>query len=1007
MIWGEMMNNDQLTELREGLETAFVSSAVSSNLAYRPQFISNDYHEGKKVLSSIEDELHSCDCFKISVAFITMSGIAPLLQTLYELEKAGIPGEILTTNYLSFSEPKALRLLYERKNITIRMFDVDAAGEGFHTKGYIFKKGEIYRFIIGSSNITSTALTSNKEWNTKTVSTQNGELAEQILEEYQQLWNSPYSLSFEDFIEKYQTQYEIVKHQREAAKEENPVSISKYKLKPNSMQVGFITNLKKILNLGEERALLISATGTGKTYASAFAMRELGFKRVLFLVHRNQLAKQAKRSFEKVFSNSITTGIVGAGRLEYDADYVFATRDTLYREDHLHHYNPDDFDCIILDEAHHSSAETYQRIMKYFRPRLWLGMTATPDKRDDNIEGRNIYEIFHYQIAYEIRLQQAMEENLLCPFHYFGITDLSLIGDERSMGRKLTAEDFNLLISDERVKHIIEKAVYFGHSGDRVKGLIFCSRIKESQELSAKFNCCINPETGKFFRTIALNGDASEDERAEAFERLAMDEADATENRQPLDYIFSVEILNEGVDIIEVNQVIMLRPTESPIVFIQQLGRGLRKADGKEYVIILDFIGNYEKNFMIPIALSGDRTYNPDTIRKYVISGNSTIPGASTVHFDAVAREKIFRSIDRIRGMKSIIRDSYTSLKNRLGRVPYLMDFYENGEIDPLVIIREYKTYQDFLLSVEGETYTGKINDQEKLTLEYLSKTVLSGVRPYELEILNRLLTKEQISFSDLAEELRRSYLSSYSQKSLEDAIRVLEGRFVSKEEEYQKYKSISILEDYDKSFIRRMQSYANRLQHEEFYHQVEDIISVGLTRYREKYGEDQRTDNPFVLYEKYSRRDVCLLMNCGRDLSSTMYGMKRIDDDAFIFITYHKVGAGREDMQYAEGKPDYADAFADSMTFRWDSQIGRGPDSSYMHEVTDAKRKHLFVKKSDAETSFYYMGTFDVIETKGDKKLDNSGRLRDITKVTMRMHHAVREDLLKYLESNLQEEAV
>lgn len=1006
-MWGELMNNDHLTELREGLETAFISSAVSSNLAYRPQFISNDYHEGKKVLSSIEDELHSCDCFKISVAFITMSGIAPLLQTLYELEKAGTPGEILTTNYLSFSEPKALHLLYERKNITIKMFDVDAAGEGFHTKGYIFKKGEIYRFIIGSSNITSTALTSNKEWNTKTVSTQNGELAEQILEEYQQLWNSPYSLPFEDFIEKYQTQYEIVKHQREAAKEENPVSISKYKLKPNSMQVGFITNLKKILNLGEERALLISATGTGKTYASAFAMRELGFKRVLFLVHRNQLAKQAKRSFERVFSNSITTGIVGAGRLEYDADYVFATRDTLYREDHLHHYNPHDFDCIILDEAHHSSAETYQRIMKYFRPRLWLGMTATPDKRDDNIEGRNTYEIFHYQIAYEIRLQQAMEENLLCPFHYFGITDLSLIGDERSMGRKLTAEDFNMLISDERVKHVIEKAAYFGHSGDRVKGLIFCSRIKESQELSAKFNCCINPETGKFFRTIALNGDASEDERAEAFERLAMDEADATENRQPLDYIFSVEILNEGVDIIEVNQVIMLRPTESPIVFIQQLGRGLRKADGKEYVIILDFIGNYEKNFMIPIALSGDRTYNPDTIRKYVISGNSTIPGASTVHFDAVAREKIFRSIDKIRGMKSIIRDSYTSLKNRLGRVPYLMDFYENGEIDPLVIIREYKTYQDFLLSVEAETYTGKINDLEKLTLEYLSKTVLSGVRPYELEILKRLFTKEQISISDLVEELRRSYISSYNQKSLEDAIHVLGGHFVSKEEEYQKYKSISILEDQDKSFIRRMQSYANRLQHEEFYHQVEDIISVGLTRYREKYGEDQRSNNPFVLYEKYSRRDVCLLMNCGRDLSSTMYGMKRINDDAFIFITYHKVGAEREDMQYAEGKPDYADAFADSMTFRWDSQIGRGPNSSYMHEVTDATRKHLFVKKSDAESSFYYMGTFDVIETKGDKKLDNNGRLRDITKVTMRMHHAVREDLLKYLESNLQEEAV
>lgn len=999
------MNDLYSKEMREGLETAFINSSISSSLAYRPQFVSNDYHEGRKVLSFIEDELHSCDSFKISVAFITMNGIAPLLETLDELEQAGIPGEILTTNYLSFSEPKALRFLHERRNITLKMYDVDAAGEGFHTKGYIFKKEEIYRFIIGSSNITSTALTSNKEWNTRVISTENGEMAEQILAEYRKLWNSAYAKPYEEFIEQYQAQYEIVKHQRAVAMEDAVVSIPRYRLQPNSMQTGFIANLKKILALGERRALLISATGTGKTFASAFAMRELGFKRVLFLVHRNQLARQAKKAYERVFSNSVTTGIVGAGKYEYDADYVFATRDTLWREDHLHHYEPDAFDCIILDEAHHSSADTYQRIMKYFTPRLWLGMTATPDKRDDNIAGRNIYEIFHYQIAYEIRLQQAMEEDLLCPFHYFGISDLSVIGDSKSSNKKLSSEEFNKLVSDERVRHIVEKACYFGYSGDRVKGLIFCSRIAESEELAAKFNRTINPDTGKYFRTIALNGDASEEERSEAFERLAMNEEDATEGRKPLDYIFSVEILNEGVDIIEVNQVIMLRPTESPIVFIQQLGRGLRKAEGKEYVIILDFIGNYEKNFMIPIALSGDRTYNPDTIRKYVISGNSTIPGASTVHFDAVAREKIFHSIDKIRGMKSIIRESYTTLKNRLGKVPYLIDFYENGEIDPLVIIREYKTYQDFLLAVEPEMYRGKISDLEKLTLEYLSKTVLSGVRPYELEILKRLFTNEKISMEELAKELKYTYTAAFDRDSLENAIRVLEGRFVSKDEEYQKYKAISILDEQEGGFIHRMQSYAARLQHAEFYRQIEDLISVGLRRYQEKFEKGQLSEGPFILYEKYSRRDISLLMNCGKDLTSTMFGMKRINDDAFIFITYHKVGAESEDMQYAEGKPDYADAFADSMTFRWDSQIGRGPNSSYMHDVTTAKRKHLLVKKSDAETSFYYMGTFDVLSAYGDKKMDNSGRLRDITKVTMRMHHAVREDLLRYLESNLLEE--
>jgi len=588
------MNIQKIAELRAGLETGFINSGYNSSLAYQPQFLSNNHKEGKKVLSSIEDELMTCDKFQISVAFITMGGITPLLQTLKELEKNGIPGEILTTNYLNFSEPKALEKLHGLSNITLKMYDVEKAAEGFHTKGYIFKKEEIYRIIIGSSNMTSAALTSNREWNTKVVSTEQGEVAKQIVEEYNELWNSRYALSFESFYEEYKERYQIIKRQREIAKSEETPSIEKYRLKPNAMQVGFITNLRKILEKGEDRALLISATGTGKTYASAFAMRELGFKRVLFLVHRGQLARQTKKSYEKIFDKSVSMGLVGAGHSDYDRDYIFATVQTLNRDEHLQKYEPDAFDCIILDEAHHSSANTYQKVMNYFTPKLWLGMTATPDKRDDDIEEKNIYQIFNYQIAYEIRLQQAMEENMLCPFHYFGITDVSLLGDKEIKSKKLTEASFNQLVGDERVKHIIEQANYFGHSGDRVKGLIFCSRIDESVELSNKFNQTINPETGRFFRTIALNGEATEEERQRAFERLAMDENmldtanqsnakqifDTEGKIQPLDYIFSVEILNEGVDIVEVNQVIMLRPTESPIVFIQQLGRGLRKANG-------------------------------------------------------------------------------------------------------------------------------------------------------------------------------------------------------------------------------------------------------------------------------------------------------------------------------------------------------------------------------------------------------------------------------------------
>lgn len=586
---------NKINELRSGFETAYIDGSVASNMAYKPQFLSNNYKEGKKVISSIEDELLACDQFQISVAFITMSGITPLLQTLKELEKKQIPGEILTTNYLNFSEPKALEKLNGLSNITLKMYDVEAADVGFHTKGYIFKREEIYRIIIGSSNITRAALTTNREWNTKMISTDQGEMAQEIVGEFEELWNSPNTLSFDEFYENYKERYKIIKHQRDIAKQDEITSIEKYRLQPNSIQVGFITNLRKIIEAGESRALLISATGTGKTYASAFAMRELGYKRVLFLVHRGQLARQTKKSYQKIFGKNVSMGLVGAGYSEYDADYVFATVQTLNRDDHLMKYQPDAFDCIILDEAHHSSAATYQKVMNYFKPKLWLGMTATPDKRDDDIAGRNIYEIFHYQIAYEIRLQQAMEENMLCPFNYFGISDISTIDDKQLKSRKMTDRDFNQLTSDERVRHIIEQAEYYGYSGDRVKGLIFCSRIDESEELSQKFNAA-------GYRTISLNGSASEEERMNAFERLAMDEEDATDKIQPLDYIFSVEILNEGVDIVEVNQVIMLRPTESPIVFIQQLGRGLRKAEGKDYVVILDFIGNYNNNFMIPVA---------------------------------------------------------------------------------------------------------------------------------------------------------------------------------------------------------------------------------------------------------------------------------------------------------------------------------------------------------------------------------------------------------------------
>lgn len=527
------MKNNLITELKNGFETAYINSSVASNLAYRPQFISNNHKQGKKVLSSIEDELLKCDQFQISVAFITLGGITPLLQTLRELEDKGIKGEILTTNYLNFSEPKALKKLSDFSNITLKMYDVDTAREGFHTKGYIFKKEEIYRIIIGSSNITRTALTTNREWNTRLISTEEGEVTQNIIDEFNELWNSEYALNFDEFYERYKEEYRIIKKQRQVALKEEIPSIEKYRLKPNSMQVGFISNLKKIIESGEKRALLISATGTGKTYASAFALRELEFKRVLFLVHRGQIARQSLKSYRKVFGNDISMGLVTGKYQEYDTDFIFATIQTLSKDEILKKYDRRAFDVIVIDEAHHSAANSYKKVMDYFMPELWLGMTATPDKRDDNLEGRNIYEIFNHQIAYEIRLQDAMEEDLLCPFHYFGITDLEIISDAGKTAQE-RAENFRYLTSDERVYNIMKQAKFFGYSGERVKGLIFCSRIDEAKELSEKMN-------EKGWRTLVLSGSDSESARAEAIERLAGEESE-----DALDYILSVDIFSEG-----------------------------------------------------------------------------------------------------------------------------------------------------------------------------------------------------------------------------------------------------------------------------------------------------------------------------------------------------------------------------------------------------------------------------------------------------------------------------
>ena len=979
------MANDKISELRNGFETAYIDGSVASSLAYRPQFVSNNHKEGKKVLASVEAELLSCDEFQISVAFITMSGITPLLQTLKELEKKNIPGEILTTNYLNFSEPRALKKLNELKNITLKMYDVEAAREGFHTKGYIFKKEEVYRIIIGSSNITSAALTYNREWNTKIVSTEEGEIAQEIVHEFQELWNSEYALPFDEFYESYREKYQIIKHQRKIARQDEIVFIEKYKLQPNSMQVGFIENLRKIYEAGEDRALLISATGTGKTYASAFAMRELGFQKVLFLVHRNQIAKQAIKSYRKVFGGQVSMGMVTGKHQEYDKDYVFATIQTLSKDETLQRYSKTRFDAIVIDEAHHSAANSYKKVLDYFQPKLWLGMTATPDKRDDNLEGRNIYEIFNHQIAYEIRLQDAMEEDLLCPFHYFGITDLDLIADEGKTSEE-KVENFRYLTSDERVANVMKQAKYFGYSGERVKGLIFCSRIDEAKELSVKFN-----KNG--WRTLVLSGNDSEEARAAAIERLA-----GEESGNALDYIISVDIFSEGVDVPEINQVIMLRPTQSPIVFIQQLGRGLRKAEDKEYVVVLDFIGNYRNNFMIPIALSGDRSYNKDNIRRYVTEGGRIIPGASTIHFDEISRKRIFQAIDNANFSDiKLIRENYTNLKNKLGHIPALADFDKYGEMDVLRIFdnNSLSSYYKFLVKYEKE-YTIRLPEDEEKVIEFISKKLASGKRVYELELLKHLIDCPHNPISWLRELSSKKYHHFIDNNCAGNIINVMTNEFPTSAAK-KTYAQCVFLEKEGNDYCAS-RSFMKMLDNPEFRSILEELLDFGIARYKENYSNHYQ-DTDLVLYQKYTYEDACRLLNWERNEVPLNIGGYKYDKKTKtfpIFINYDK----QDDIS---DTTKYEDHFVSASRLIAISKSGRSMDSEDVQNFLKARERgidvHLFVRKNKDDKiskEFYYLGR--VIATGNKKEFTMPNTDKTAVEIEWALETPVREDIYEYI---------
>lgn len=591
-------------------------------------------------------------------------------------------------------------------------------------------------------------------------------------------------------------------------------------------------------------------------------------KKVLFVVHREQIAIQAKNSFARVIGSEHgqTYGLLSGNHKDKECTFLFSTIQTLSLDRILKDFAPDAFDFIIIDEAHRSGANSYDKIMAHFQPEFWLGMTATPERTDD----KDVFKIFNHQIAYEIRLKDALDYNLLCPFHYHGISDLKINNEEQK-----DFSNFAYLTSDERVKHVLQKAEEFKFSGERVKGLIFCSSVDEAKVLSEKLK-------QHNLRTTYLTGASKPEARLAAVDRLA-----GADGPQALDYILTVDIFNEGVDIPEINQVIFLRPTQSPIIFTQQLGRGLRKAAGKEYVVILDFIANYEKNYLIPVALSGDNSYDKDSMRKLVMLGTKVIPGASTVEFEKVVRDRVLESIDNARtNTVELLRTSYQAIKNKLGRIPNLVDFYPHNGIDAVKFFEKKwahygSSYYGFLAKYEKD-YTGKLSPLQAKMLSYLSGRFGNGKRVAEALLIESIINNKNTNADFFKEQLLKRFGIDASDDLLKNIVLNLSNQFNLTGDQKERNKDVVFVEPIGTEDFRIADAFNRALNDEtssDFIVQLNDLIAFIYQRYDLRYSKRYRCMD-LTLNEKYSYEDIPRLLNWSKYISAQIIGGYRYDDE-------------------------------------------------------------------------------------------------------------------------------
>lgn len=881
------------------------------------QFITN-YTE-LTFLDKIKDSLRKCDSFAFSVSFIKKAGLILLFNDIEAAVVRGAKGRIITSTYQNFTDIESLKSFYVLQSRCSNFechLDYDSFHDngystlGYHSKGYLFEFGDCEEVVVGSSNITRYALLKNIEWDLVVKEQKPSSVYSQAMIEFEDKWAQTHLLN-SDIIALYSNKLNFA-----IERWDMDYDLSKANIKPNFMQRKALKELNRYRAVGSSRALVVAAAGSGKTYLAAFDALNFNPKRLLYIVHEGSILKKSLETFQDVFSNSVTYGIFGGGSKEFDADFVFATNISMCNS--LELFRKDEFDYIIIDECHHAVAETYKRIIGYFEPEFLLGLTATPERMDN----ADVFDLFDKNVPYELRLRDAIINGLVVPFKYYGIRD-ELVnygltkGEERKMIAQLATPEHCDFLAKEIEEHRTE---------GKLKALAFCRNITHARMMCEAM--------GERYVCAYLSGRNDIGERVRAYN-------DLQNENSPLEILFTVDILNEGVDIPGVNMVLFLRPTESSTIFIQQLGRGLRKFDNKEYVTVLDFIGNsYKRSVQIAFALSSlaENFVVEKRLMMNLVRDNFTALGLCDfgveINIDELSKEEItdYLENENFNALGYIKQDYYNFKKYTNSEYyPKHIDYLNSDCAPDLIRFMSIKiggkktsSYYKFLEGI-GEQNLPVFSDNQIAIIQYLSG-LLPLVRVEEYAIAKCLL--ESALTADALEKTIQSVVEKYSVDEFKHAIKYM-------------IKDCAIICIDGKLAL-------NCDIDTEFKEYVADLIEYGLTRYSAEYRD---CNDLFVLWNSY-RMDQVQRKRC-IDPGYTALGTYYDDNgNVFIFASIHKDASIAEHL-------NYNDKFISKDLFQWESMANLSHKDE--NRLNNSKCAYLFIRKVKDEHGitmpFIYVG--------------------------------------------------